>query len=442
MTVRKTKKNQSGRIKKKGMMSMERLRLKNKAAVRKVTKIRLKSEKIKELTDLSAISHALSDIYTGVFFIDLEKDIFKIVKAQKEVRKLLSQEKSAKKAIYQAIQNTVDSEEKSEILEYIDLSTLSDRMQSKRYLNKEYKGKYSGWVRGSFIEVAREENGQLRQVLYTYQIIDQEKKREKEQQKMVQKALQAANAANQAKSSFLFNMSHDIRTPMNAILGYTALAQKGLTNPSFVKEYLDKIQICGQGMLSILDHILELSHIESGKVILEEEAYKVENVLEECLTMTKTEVEKRYQDITIKKHILYPYVFIDHTRLMEILLNLLSNAIKYTGEHGKIQCFLEQSPHPKEGWVYQKIVVKDNGIGMSQEFQTHIFESFSREHTSTNSGIQGTGLGMGIVKKLVDMMDGTIFVKSKLGEGSLFSVCIPCRVASYEDTQPKKGKYL
>ncbi len=263
--------------------------------------------------------------------------------------------------------------------------------------------------------------------------------KEAKRQEILQKAANAAEAANEAKSSFLFNMSHDIRTPMNAILGYTELADRNLDDPDKVKQYHEKIQVCGQKMLAILDNVLELSRIENGKITLEESATKSGKVLDDCLLMVKSEVEKRHQTLAVQKDIIHPYIYFDTTRITEIILNLLSNAIKYTGDGGEIKCIIRQIESSREGWVDQEIWVIDNGIGMSDEFQAHIFEAFARERTSTISGIEGTGLGMGIVKNLVDLMNGTIQVESKLGEGSTFKVCIPCRIASYEDTQPKRN---
>ena len=252
-------------------------------------------------------------------------------------------------------------------------------------------------------------------------------------------AMAQAERANAAKSNFLFNMSHDIRTPMNAILGFAALAEKNPDTPQPVQDYLRKIQVSGEGMLSILDNVLEFSRIESGKMVLEETPQVAGKVFDSCMVMMNPEIEKRHHTVTVEKEIQCPYLFVDAPRVTEIILNLMSNAIKYTADGGKIHCALRQSAHPKEGWIYQQITVSDNGIGMSEEFQQHIFETFARERSSTASGVQGTGLGMGIVKKLVDLMGGTISVSSKPGEGTTVSVRIPVRIASYEDTQPKRS---
>lgn len=265
---------------------------------------------------------------------------------------------------------------------------------------------------------------------------------ERDQHVALEDAAEAAEAANRAKSTFLFNMSHDIRTPMNAILGFTELAKENLSSTEKVHDYLEKIQVCGKKMLAILDNVLELSRIESGKTMLEEAPAEAGAVFDDCLIMVQPEIEKKNLKLTISKGIMYPYIYIDTTRITEIVLNLISNSIKYTGEGGEIQCAINQQPGEKEGWMIQEFSISDNGIGMSEEFQKHIYELFVRERSSTDSGVEGTGLGMGIVKKLVDMMQGTIDLQSKLGEGTTFIVRIPCRIASYDETQPKRAENL
>ena len=259
-------------------------------------------------------------------------------------------------------------------------------------------------------------------------------KRAEEKAKLAK--IQAENA-NAAKSNFLFNMSHDIRTPMNAILGFTELAEKNLDHKQLMIEYLQKIKSSGKGLLSILNKVLELSRIESGKTTLEESAQEAGKIYDACMVMIHPELEKKGHTLTITKEIRYPYVYLDASRVTEIILNLLSNAIKYTADGGEIHCILKQYEHPDDGWIYQELSVSDNGIGMSKEFQKHIFENFARERSTTNSGIQGTGLGMGIVKKLVDLMNGSIRIDSELGKGTTVSFKIPLRLATFEDTQPK-----
>lgn len=257
------------------------------------------------------------------------------------------------------------------------------------------------------------------------------------QREELEKAVSAADAANAAKSAFLFNMSHDIRTPMNAILGFTQLAEQEDGVSDKVKDYLQKIRISGNKMLSIIDNVLELSRIESGKVTIEETPVAAGSIIDDCMVMIQAEIDKKKQQLTVSKEIIYPYIYVDMARITEIILNLMSNSIKYTNDGGRIHCAISQKEDEREGWCIHELTVSDNGIGMTREFQKHIYESFTRERSSTASGIAGTGLGMGIVKKLVDMMDGTIDLQSKIGEGTTFRVRIPCRIATQEDTQPK-----
>ena len=225
---------------------------------------------------------------------------------------------------------------------------------------------------------------------------------------------------------------------MNAIIGYAELAGKHLSDSDKLNEYIKNIQVCGKKMLSIIDNVLELARIENNKAVLEESITKADDSLDSCVIMFRNSIKEKHQELIVDKEIQYPYLYMDNAHVSEIILNILSNAIKYTGEGGKICCSLKQKPYEKEGWCLLEISVADNGIGISEDFQQHIFESFSRERTSTASGIEGTGLGMGIVKKLVDLMKGTIEVESKLGEGSTFTVRIPCLIAKQEEISEKR----
>lgn len=271
-----------------------------------------------------------------------------------------------------------------------------------------------------------------------YLAYQKQKEKDRIQQEELEKTAEAAEAANRAKSTFLFNMSHDIRTPMNAIIGYAELAGKHLSDSDKLNEYIKNIQVCGKKMLSIIDNVLELARIENNKAVLEESITKADDSLDSCVIMFQNSIKEKHQELIVDKEIQYPYLYMDNVHVSEIILNILSNAIKYTGEGGKICCSLKQKPYEKEDWCLLEISVADNGIGISEDFQQHIFESFSRERTSTASGIEGTGLGMGIVKKLVDLMKGTIEVESKLGEGSTFTVSIPCLIAKQEEISEKR----
>ena len=254
----------------------------------------------------------------------------------------------------------------------------------------------------------------------------------------LQVAVENAESANRAKSTFLFNMSHDIRTPMNAIIGYADLASRHLDDPAKLEKYMENIQVCGQNLLMLLNNVLDLARIENDKTEMEYSVSDVDKDFRNCIAMFRNQADSKGQTLTVTTHLLHPYVYVDIPHLTEVCTNLVSNAVKYTGAGGTIRCDVTQKPGEKEGWCDTVITVADNGIGMSQEFQKHIFEPFERERTSTVSKVEGSGIGMGIVKKLVGLMGGTVEVESKIGVGSKFTVTIPCRIASEDETQAKR----
>ena len=254
----------------------------------------------------------------------------------------------------------------------------------------------------------------------------------------LQVAVENAESANRAKSTFLFNMSHDIRTPMNAIIGYADLASRHLDDPAKLEKYMENIQVCGQNLLMLLNNVLDLARIENDKTEIEYSVSDVEKDFRNCIAMFQNQADSKGQTLTVTAQLQHPYVYADIPHLTEVCTNLVSNAVKYTGACGTIHCDITQKPGKKEGWCDAVITVADNGIGMSQEFQKHIFEPFERERTSTVSKVEGSGIGMGIVKKLVGLMGGTVEVESKIGVGSTFTVTIPCRIASQEETQAKR----
>ena len=254
----------------------------------------------------------------------------------------------------------------------------------------------------------------------------------------LQVAVEKAESANHAKSTFLFNMSHDIRTPMNAIIGYADLASRHLDDPAKLKNYMENIQVCGQNLLMLLNNVLDLARIENDKTEMEYSVSDIEKDFRNCVAMFRNQVDSKGQTLMVTTQLQYPYIYADIPHLTEICTNLVSNAVKYTGAGGTIRCNVTQKPGEKEGWCDTVVTVADNGIGMSQEFQKHIFEPFERERTSTVSKVEGSGIGMGIVKKLVGLMGGTVEVESRIGVGSTFTVTIPCRIASEDETQAKR----
>ena len=255
----------------------------------------------------------------------------------------------------------------------------------------------------------------------------------------LQIAVEKAESANRAKSAFLFNMSHDIRTPMNAIIGYADLAARHSDEPAKLEKYMENIQVCGQNLLMLLNNVLDLARIENDKTEMEYSVSDIEKDFRNCIAMFRNQADSKGQTLTVTTHLLHPYIYADVPHLTEVCTNLVSNAVKYTGNGGAICCDIAQKPGEKAGWCDTVITVADNGIGMSQQFQQHIFEPFERERTSTVSKVEGSGIGMGIVKKLVGLMGGTVEVESKIGVGSTFTVTLPSRIVSEEEAQAKRA---
>ena len=259
-----------------------------------------------------------------------------------------------------------------------------------------------------------------------------------EQNRKLEIALQHEGAANRAKREFLFNMSHDIRTPMNAIIGFTSLAATHIDNREQVLDYLKKISTSSQHLLSLINDVLDMSRIESGKVKIDEKAVHLPDLVHDVRSIIQPNVSAKRLSLFIDTmDVENEDIITDPLRLNQILLNILSNAIKFTPTGGTISIRIAQKNGAPKGRGCYEFRIKDNGIGMSEEFQKHIFEAFSREESSTVSGIQGTGLGMSITKNIVDMMGGTIAIESEPGKGSEFIVDL-CFALSGQKVEPKQ----
>ena len=327
-------------------------------------------------------------------------------------------------------------------MDFFDIKTMAARLHNKESMSDEFMKKDGTWFLSMGVPQIYDADGNVTSVLFANRDVTDEKIRELRQEKELREAKLKAESANHAKSSFLLNMSHDIRTPMNAIIGYAELASRHLEDTAKLDRYLEKIQVCGEELLSLLNNVLNLARIENNKIEMEYTVSNVYESFENYVTMFQQQAESKNQTLSLTEQIMYPYVYMDAPHLSEICLNIISNAIKYTNDGGTISCNVSQTASEKEDWCNLIITVTDNGIGMSEEFQKHVFETFERERNSTFNHIEGSGIGMGITKKLVELMDGTIEVKSKQGEGSAFTVTIPCRKASEEDFLVKKNNSL
>ena len=276
-----------------------------------------------------------------------------------------------------------------------------------------------------------DENGKISRFYGFLLNIDQHKQLEMQREQALADALAAAEHANRAKTRFLNNMSHDIRTPMNAIIGFTALAARHLDNPEIMKDYLGKISTSSNHLLSLINDVLDMSRIESGMVKIQEKEVHLPDVFHDLRSILQGDIVSKGLDLFFDTlGVVNEDVYCDRLRLNQVLLNLLSNAMKFTNPGGTISVRVQQNPVGLKGYAEYEIHVKDTGLGMSQEFQKHLFEAFTREQTATVSGIQGTGLGMAITKNIVDMMGGTIQVESQVGAGTEFIVRLQLRLSS------------
>ena len=246
------------------------------------------------------------------------------------------------------------------------------------------------------------------------------KQREKLYTEEIRKSAEKARKANEAKTRFLFNMSHDIRTPMNAIVGFSGLLEKSIHDEKKSLDYIKKIRVSSDILLTIINQVLEMARIESGKITLNPESVNIREMVEAMNTVFESSLTKKSLEYQCSLNVVHDQILCDKTKMEEIILNVVSNSIKYTNPHGKITVSIDELDSEDEKNTNYKVVVEDNGIGMSQDYLPHIFEEFSREHTSTETRVAGTGLGLPIVKSLVDRMGGTIEVESEEGKGTRF----------------------
>ena len=318
-------------------------------------------------------------------------------------------------------------------VEFYDSTTIAKRLEGKNSLFHTCERADGTWILSMIVPQKYDENGRVVSVLLANRDFTEEKKRELEQEEALRQEKIKAEKANEAKSIFLFNMSHDIRTPMNAILGYSQLMKKELTNPKLV-HYQEMIEQSSQLLLSIINNVLDMARVESGKMELDENYEVVGNITQLVCGAFAAEASKKNIELNIIVNVEHKHIIVDSTKMQEILSNLISNAIKYTSAGGKVTIDTRELPYDKEGYTLIQTKVSDTGIGMSEEFLPSLFELFTRERNTTLSKIPGTGLGMAIVKNLVDLMNGSIEVESELGKGSTFTITIPHKIANKDYT--------
>ena len=380
----------------------------------------------KRLQIINALGHA----YSFILLIDIKKNTLEVVKSADVAGPNYRKKNLTNELQKEYIDSMIAPSFQKSYLEFTDMDTMESRLKEHDSLSCISQTIKGAWIRSMIVPQKYDEKGNLSTVLLAISDVTEEKEHELEQDKIIRKALVSAEHANRAKTAFLNNMSHDIRTPMNAIIGFTSLAAEHLDDREIIRDYLGKISTSGKHLLSLINDVLDMSRIESGSVKIEKTNIHLSDILEDLKTIILESVHAKQQKLLIKmQDVVHEDIITDKLRLTQVLLNIISNAVKFTPIGGTIQILVEEKISQKVGYAVYSFCIKDNGIGMSKEFQEHVFDSFAREHTVTESGITGTGLGMAITKNIVDLMGGTIHLTSKQGEGSEFIVTLECELA-------------
>ncbi len=397
----------------------------NEHLLREKKERELEEAKLKNEREHAEVISALSTIYSTIFRANIDTHHYEVLSTVPHMNKVAGVGGNFDDVKQMILKEFMAPEMVAPMSKFLDINTLADRLKDVNTISTEYKNPNNKWYQSRFIVKNRDENGVAKEVLYVAREITNEKNREFEQQEQLSHALAMAQQASKAKSTFLNSMSHDIRTPMNAIIGFTALAQTHMDDKEQVKDYLTKISTSSNHLLSLINDILDMSRIESGTVKLDEKPIHLPDLLHDLRTMIQGLVNAKNQNLYIDtQDVEHEDIIADKLRMNQIMINIVANAVKYTRPGGDIIIRLIEKPCSIMGYRTYEFSVKDNGIGMSKEFLSHIFESFSRERSATVTGVQGTGLGMAITKNIVDMMGGTIVAESEVGKGSKFTVTL------------------
>lgn len=385
---------------------------------------------LEENRDMNYVLHSIPKLYDRFVLLDLEKNTYRYLLGETPSHGSIPKE-GEYQIFREYLEETVHEEEIRQqmhlLLDPAQLSRSISAVQSELKFDYHTINGEDQWNRISMICLERE-NQVPTKVLLANQNISDEKREEFAKQDVLKAETRAAEASNKAKSIFLFNMSHDIRTPMNAIIGFANLAEKKIDSREEVLDYIHKIQRSSEILLKIINDVLDLARIESGKASLRFSIRNLSEMLNGIRDMFTESMEEAGLTFTIQEEIQNSFVMCDDLRMNQIMINLLSNARKFTPKGGSVLLRISQTGAVKNGTAGYLLTVQDTGIGMSEEFIPRIFDSFERERSSTVSGIQGTGLGLSIVKKLVDMMGGTIEVNSRPNEGTCIGIMLTFQV--------------
>ena len=382
----------------------------------------------------ASVLQVLSEQYTSVYFVDLEENTaipIRLSDTSLMVYGLETAKAYAYDEIYgEYIRKYAFADQMDGLLRFSDPAYVREILKEEKTYSYLYRITRGGEEHYIQMRLAKVEDGtDFRHIVLGFASVDDSVRAEQEKQRILKDALEQAEHANQAKSTFLSNMSHDIRTPLNAIIGFATLAAANIDSRDRVADYLAKILSSGNHLLSLINDVLDMSRIESGKIHLEEQKVNLSELFHDIKTIVGGQIRAKQLELHMDiLDVTDEDVVCDKTRLNQVLLNLLSNAIKFTPSNGTVSVRVAQLPGAPEGKGLYEIRVKDTGIGMSQEFAARIFEPFERERTSTVSKIQGTGLGMSISKNIIDMMGGTIQVQTEQGKGTEFVIRLALRL--------------
>ena len=340
------------------------------------------------------------------------------------------------------IRKFVAKEDQEELIRFCDINSLKSEIEKNGMVEKRYIENRDDEERYSLIRIVGEHNsdGTINSLIFGFANVDMETRNDIERQRELAKAYESAEIASKAKTTFLLSMSHDIRTPMNAIIGFTDLALENITDSQNIAKYLEYIKISGNQLLDIINNVLEMARIENNKICISEDFVDMTEACHNLSIVFNNEMNKKNIAFEYEWNVADRYLYIDKVHSEEIVINIMSNAIKYTPEGGTIKVTGNAIPTDKPSELLLEVIIEDNGIGMSEEFLSHVYDNFSREQTSTTSGIQGTGLGLGIAKRLVELMNGTIEIDSHLGCGTRVTIRVPTRIAEYHSKDEASDK--
>ena len=379
------------------------------------------------------LTAATSQIYHAIYHIDLIQDRIEKLAGANQNYTPTGVVTSATAQLNDILEKLV-APSHHEIMQYFfDLTTVNDRLHGKLFISREYPSPQGIWRRATFIVQNRDTDDDVTEILYVTQIIDDYKQKELAYQQELVKAVESANQANTAKTDFLNRMSHDIRTPLNGILGMLDIAQKNETNPKALLECHEKMHTAAFHLKALVNDVLDMQRMETDRFFLEQIPFDIREILDNCWSMLEAQASRL--DITLKKikpgSLKYPYLIGSPLHIRQIFMNLLSNAIKYNKPGGSISVHAKIIRQVHQNVIY-KFIISDTGIGISPEFQKHIFEPFAQEDTGARTIYKGTGLGMAIVHRLVQEMGGTIQLKSEKNVGSTFTLILPFTIDEHQ----------